>query len=96
MHVPLDDAYPTEDECRIALKAGRNVARKVQQGQRVLVTCHAGLNRSGLVTGLALINLGMPAETAIQKIRSARGTWALSNRHFSELLRIHGSVIQGA
>jgi protein-tyrosine phosphatase len=60
------------------------VARRVQRQDRVLVTCAAGLNRSGLVTALALIELyGCSGEEAIVWVRRERSPAALSNRTFA-------------
>jgi protein-tyrosine phosphatase len=54
----------------------------VRRGKRVLVTCREGRNRSGWVTGVALIELGVPPQKAIDGIRFARGDDALSNPFF--------------
>lgn len=54
----------------------------------VLSTCNMGLNRSGLITGLALVlDEGMTAREAIRLIRRARGDSALSNRSFVRFIR---------
>ena len=58
-----------------------------QAGNRVLIRCQAGLNRSGLVTGLILLKSGKKFEDAIHLIRSQRGEFALSNNHFYEYLQ---------
>lgn len=55
-------------------------------GQKVLIRCQAGLNRSGLVTGLVLLKSGKSADEVITLIRSARGKHALSNDEFREYL----------
>ena len=90
LHVPLDDMTgkpPTEHEKALACEAGKAVARWVKQGKRVLVTCRQGRNRSGWVTGLALLELGVPVQRAIDAIRRVRGNDALENPHFVEELR---------
>jgi len=46
-----------------------------------------GMNRSGLVTALALRVLGATPASAIGMVRDARGPNALSNRWFEELVR---------
>ena len=56
-------------------------------GSRVLIRCQAGLNRSGLVTGLVLLKAGRNFEEVIELIRSQRGEYALSNNHFYEYLQ---------
>ncbi len=65
---------------------GIRVASIVDGGQRVVVNCAAGLNRSGLVVGRALIALGHEPANAIELIRAARGPRALFNRTFEAFL----------
>lgn len=57
-------------------------------GLRVLVRCHHGYNRSGLVVAHALVQRGHHSpEEAIQLIRARRSAWALHNELFVEYLR---------
>jgi protein-tyrosine phosphatase len=51
-------------------------------GDRVLVRCQAGLNRSGLVLALILIKDGLTPHEAITCIRENRGPDALFNENF--------------
>ncbi len=50
------------------------------------MNCAASLNRSGLLVGRALIELGHPPLEAIDLVRAARGPWALSNVGFTRFL----------
>lgn len=61
-----------------------------QQGDRVLVRCQAGLNRSGLVMALILIKSGMSPEKAIFEIRERRADIALCNMHYERWLLNEG------
>lgn len=61
-----------------------NVCRK---HGATLVHCQAGLNRSGLLAGLALVLDGMPADTAIQTLRDKRSPAVLCNATFANWLR---------
>lgn len=57
IHAPNEDdsSKPlSRSKLNVALKAAKQVVSAVQEGKKVLVTCAAGLNRSGLVTGIAL------------------------------------------
>ena len=56
------------------------------EGERVLIRCQAGLNRSGLITALTLMLAGYEAAEAIQLIRSKRSQHALFNSHFVQWL----------
>lgn len=85
VHCPLDDAKPSADEARAALAAARRAASALKCGNRVLVTCYAGRNRSGLVSGLALIECGYSSTDAVALIQHARRD-ALTNAHFREVL----------
>lgn len=92
LRVPLEDVIPPSSSVAALIRAGaedaaRCVARKVQRGRRVLVTCAMGLNRSGLVTGLALRRLGIGGDEAVELVRRARGPRALSNRAFAAMVR---------
>lgn len=59
---------------------------RLVQGDRVLVRCQAGLNRSSLVAGLVLKNLGYTGQEAVDMIRKARSPWALCNDDFVRFL----------
>ena len=83
----IDDARPSKQEVAIALQAARSVAGHLREGRVCLVTCHAGLNRSGLVSGLALRMLGYDGESAVRAVRAARGQQALGNEHFRRIVR---------
>lgn len=60
--------------------------RQWKSGNRVLVRCQAGLNRSGLVMALVLIRDGYSPAEAIQLIRTQRGNAALCNKTFDRWL----------
>jgi hypothetical protein len=51
-----------------------------------LVHCQAGLNRSGLVTGLALVLSGMQSTDAIALLRKSRHSAVLCNKAFEQWL----------
>lgn len=57
-----------------------------RRGQRVLIRCQAGVNRSGLVSALVLMLAGFTAEEAIDLLRRQRSGVVLSNRHFESWL----------
>lgn len=57
-----------------------------RRGQRVLIRCQAGVNRSGLVSALVLMLEGYAADEAIALLRRQRGSVVLSNRHFEKWL----------
>ena len=59
-------------------------------GDRVLIRCQAGLNRSGLVLALILMKDGLSAQDAIALIRENRGPDALFNNNFCNWLVADG------
>jgi protein-tyrosine phosphatase len=82
-----DTIYPRPTEVKAAFSAARRVAAELYRGGRVLVTCSAGLNRSGLVTGLALcMGTKMHPMNIVAAIRRARGEHALSNHAFEKIV----------
>lgn len=86
-HARFEDAAPRPAEREIALRAAEVVAAAVRRGQRVLVACSMGRNRSGLVVGLALRLLGHSGDEAVALVRAARGPMALSNEAFEQMVR---------
>ncbi len=57
-----------------------------KRGERVLLRCQAGLNRSSLILALVLMIDGYTAQQAIDLIRDKRHAKALFNPHFVEWL----------
>jgi protein-tyrosine phosphatase len=77
------------DRLRQAVEFGYN---RWMAGDRVLVRCQAGLNRSGLVTALILMSTGLDAETAIEQIRKNRAEIALFNEDYVRWLKVEGAT----
>lgn len=81
---PLHDANevpPVAQLLEIAALINRNVALGP-----TLVHCQAGLNRSGLVTALAMVRTGMPARAAVDLLRERRTPDVLCNTTFETWL----------
>lgn len=57
-----------------------------QSGDKMLIRCQAGMNRSGLVTALVLMKADYSAVDAIQLLRSQRAEVVLFNNHFVDYL----------
>lgn len=68
-----------QDLVSIAHKDWRN-------GDKVLIRCQAGINRSSLVAALVLIRDGMDAQSAIGLLRTERASAALRNSEFEKWL----------
>ena len=61
-------------------------AALIVAGERVLVHCQMGLNRSALVAGLVLVYNGLSGEDAVQRLQ-ARRPGSLYNDVFATYLR---------
>lgn len=91
MWIPFDDDALSTTDLNAAKYAARRVRGMLELGKNVLVTCHKGRNRSGLVTAMTLMLSGrnhpggFSAKDAIQLVRDARPN-ALSNNHFVQFL----------
>lgn len=89
VHAPNDDddsRWPTREELRIATNAASRVLAALRANRKVLVTCWAGRNRSGLVSALALREyLGISGSAASALVRAAR-PHALTNSKFQACL----------
>lgn len=88
---PMLDVVPMRaSDGAAAQRIGSRVCRVVERGGRVLVTCHAGLNRSGLVVALALVEGGFLPPHAVTLVRRARGPHALGNEDFERFVLRQG------
>jgi protein-tyrosine phosphatase len=89
-----DDGSPMQKhEMAEAVRAAGKVISWLRARKRVLVTCHAGLNRSGVICALALCKgKGMAPENAVNAIREARGPNALRNQYFLDFLSAYCSA----
>jgi hypothetical protein len=84
---PLDDV-PFIADAEMIHTVGERIASLVSEGKHVAVNCLSGGNRSGLLVGRALVELGYTPEEAIEAVRRARGPMALSNQHFVRFLLV--------
>ena len=88
LRVSLDDCEPPrKGDLEKAEVMAAKVAGAHKLGKRILVTCAAGLNRSGLVTALALrFIIGKSGEECANIVKHARQD-ALCNRYFDFYVR---------
>lgn len=84
MHAPLDDHYEPigADEWEHIIRAANFAVGNVSCGRRTLITCQAGLNRSGIITALTVCLLtGMSGREAVSLVQRRRPD-ALCNHSF--------------
>jgi hypothetical protein len=66
-------------------------ALKVDPNAKILVHCHAGLNRSGVLAAAHLMtNEKIPVIDAVKRLRRVRGNLALCNEGFQRQVRENG------
>lgn len=104
IHSPNEDdpIYPmTKAQLAIAVSTATRLQELYRQEKTILVTCMAGINRSGLVVALTLHKLlGWSGQSCIDAVRARRQFYdgvALRNPQFVEaLLKLPGEdVISG-
>jgi hypothetical protein len=83
----LEDV-PSIVDAEMIHTAGERIASLVMEGKHVAVNCLGGQNRSGLLVGRALVELGYTPEEAIEAVRNARGPLALNNPRFVRFLLV--------
>lgn len=88
LRCPIPDSSLDRQELAMAVLTAKDVGDALLTGQRALVTCAMGLNRSALVASLALARATrMTANEIISRIRQRRNASALHNPHFQEIIR---------
>lgn len=72
-HLPIADLHPPGPLFEAAWPpVARQLRRLLAGGGRVLVHCRGGLGRAGTVAACLLVETGVPAALAIEKVRRAR------------------------
>lgn len=72
-----------DDETWARIKSAVDeVVSRWRQGQKVLIRCQAGYNRSGMMMSLVLMRLGYTADKAVHHVRWRRGRSVLVNPVF--------------
>lgn len=104
--IQLDDSTLSGVEALEAFGLAAQLAKSLKRNRRILVTCMAGRNRSGLITALALTQyIGCSGVDACQLVRSRRQSPfgpALTNHHYVEAIasvrpaRVRGLVTETA
>ncbi|MBI3401928.1 MAG: dual specificity protein phosphatase family protein [Acidobacteria bacterium] len=85
VYFPIDDDNE-QLPCLVRLGAiAKLAAALIADGHRVLSHCGMGYNRSAFVAGLILIELGMPGDAAVARLRERR-PGALFNEGFAAYL----------
>ncbi|MFE5537375.1 protein phosphatase [Streptomyces sp. NPDC056492] len=82
----MPDGPLTAAELHGVQDLARTGVSALDKGLTVLVRCHSGYNRSGLVIAQMLIERGLPAGEAVALVRERRSPAALSNEAFTSYL----------
>lgn len=91
LRLPMEDVPVrlTYEQSRRVAELARMVKLRLARGSRVLVTCRAGLNRSGLLVATFLTQeAGMRPVDAVRLVRARRSALALNNPAF-----VHAVVV---
>jgi len=87
-----DNPDPRQLPPRDTLESLADWINQRRKNASVFVHCRMGMNRSGLVTALALLRSGRQAEEVIKHLRAARSSWVLSNTTFEKFIRAYPKV----
>ena len=81
-----NDELPPLNKLRAIARLGASL---IGDGHRVLSHCGMGFNRSALVAGMILVELGIPGPQVVKQLQTRR-PGALFNDLFAEFLRTEG------
>lgn len=88
----LDTEHGLEDETWVRIRSAVDeVVKRWRDGQKVLIRCQAGYNRSGMMMAFALMRLGINADESVQRMRRIRGRHVLINHVFEGYVKEHES-----
>src|ERR1700680_3011361 len=78
VHLPIVDVSAPNRKFEARwIAAGADLRGVIRRGGRVLVHCRGGLGRAGTIAARLLVELGVEPETAIARVRRARGSGAI-------------------
>jgi protein-tyrosine phosphatase len=72
MGFPIEDFDIPDDRDRFFLMA-RDIARRLENGDQLLIHCAAGIGRTGLLAMLVVMILGEDRSTALEIVEAAGG-----------------------
>lgn len=85
IHCPMQDEDDFECGAR-ERRVAEIVSSALTGGQKVLVHCSGGLNRSGVIVALALQSQGFTPSAAVALMRVRRDEFVLCNRAFERFV----------
>ena len=71
IHCPIRDRSTCSDQKRIRTLL-EDIKEVLKSDKSVLIHCHAGLGRTGLLAATFLVSMGLTADSAIKTIRETR------------------------
>ena len=71
IHCPIRDRSTCSDQERIRTLL-EDIKKILKPNNSVVIHCHAGLGRTGLLAATFLVSMGLAAESAIETIRETR------------------------
>ena len=71
IHCPIRDRSTCSDQKRIRTLL-EDIKKVLKPNDSVVIHCHAGLGRTGLLAATFLVSMGLAAESAIKTIRETR------------------------
>jgi protein-tyrosine phosphatase len=94
VYFPIEDDDQQLPDLTKLRAIARLAASLIVEGHRVLSHCGMGFNRSALMAGMILVELGMPGTRAVARLRERR-PGALFNPGFAQFLESLGAGCPG-
>jgi protein-tyrosine phosphatase len=82
----MPDGPLSPEQLRAVQRLALAVREALRSDRTVLVRCHSGYNRSGLVVAQTLLLAGLTPSAAVDLVRRRRSPWALNNATFVDYL----------
>ena len=91
-HLPIEDfSEPNRQFEKRWKTAGPELLAHLRAGRRVHMHCNMGLGRAGTIAARLLVELGLPPQTAIERIRAARPHAIQTDAQMDYVLRLRAA-----
>ena len=93
-YLPIQDMYVPDERFEKAWEVeGQRLRSLLQNGERIIIHCFAGLGRTGMIAARILVELGMDPANAILRVREADDRRIQTERQINFVQQCQSAIV---